>query len=98
MISWIAKRFCGTKGQGFNGMGKGIAIVSFFHSKATQSKKKNTITRLWDESGNWCETSEGIAAIAISYFESLYTSSHSSRISEVTNTILARVTNEMIKT
>ena len=95
MISWITKRSYGTKGQGFNGMGKGIAIVSFFHSKATQSKKKNTITRLWDESGNWCESSDGIAAVAISYFEKLYTSSHPSRISEVTVTISARVTDEM---
>ena len=30
MISWIEKRFCDTKGQGFNGMGKGIVILSFF--------------------------------------------------------------------
>ena len=69
--------------------------TKYFHSKATQRRKKNTITGLWDDYGNWCETSEGIAAVATSYFEKLYTSSHPSRISEVTDTISARVTDEM---
>ena len=63
--------------------------------KATQRKKKNTITGLWDESGNCCETSEGIAVVAISYFEKLYTTSHLSQISEVTDTISVRVTDKM---
>ena len=75
--------------------GQGDRNTKFFHLKATQRKKKNTITRLWDESGNWCETSEGIAVVAISYFEKLYTTFHPSQISEVTNTISARVIDEM---
>ena len=75
--------------------GQGDRNTKFFHSKATQRRKKNTITGLWDESGNWCETSEGIVAVAISYFEKLYTTSHPSQISEVTDTISARVTDEM---
>ena len=74
---------------------QGDRNTKFFHSKATQRRKKNTITGLWNESGNWCETSEGIAAVATSYFEKLYTTSHPSRISEVINTISARVTDEM---
>ena len=75
--------------------GQGDRNTKFFHLKATQRKKKNTITGLWDESGNCCETSEGIAAVATSYFEKLYTSSHPSRISEVTDTISVRVTDKM---
>ena len=74
---------------------QGDRNTKFFHLKATQRRKKNTITGLWNESGNWCETSEGIAAVATSYFEKLYTTSHPSQISEVTNTISARVTDEM---
>ena len=75
--------------------GQGDRNTKFFHLKATQRKKKNTITGLWDESGNCCETSEGIAVVAISYFEKLYTTSHLSQISEVTDTISVRVTDKM---
>lgn len=53
------------------------------------------IAGLWDENGNWCVTNKSIATVAISYFENLYTTSHLSRISEVTDTIQTRVTNEM---
>ena len=53
------------------------------------------ITGLWDENGNWCVTNESIVAVAISYFEKLYTTSHASRILEVTDTIPTRVIDEM---
>ena len=95
MIFWIVRRYYGTKGQEFNGMGKGITILSFFHSKASQRKKKNTITGLRDENGNWCVTSESIATVAISYFEKLHTTSHPSQISKVTDTIPTKVIDEM---
>ena len=69
--------------------------TKFFQSKAFQRRKKNTISGIWDENGNWCDTNESIAAMAISYFEKLYTSSHPSKISEVMDTIPTRVTDEM---
>ena len=45
MISWIAKRYYDTKGQGFNGMGKGTAILSFFTQKPLRGERR---TRLQD--------------------------------------------------
>ncbi|XP_075658987.1 uncharacterized protein LOC142628835 [Castanea sativa] len=51
--------------------GHGDRNTKYFHSKASQRKKKNSISGLWDESGNWCDSNESIAATAISYFESL---------------------------
>ena len=75
--------------------GQGDSNTKFFHSKASQRRKKNTISDIWDEYGNWCETNESIAATTISYFKRLFTTSHPSRILEVTDTIPAKVTDEM---
>ena len=50
---------------------------------------------IWDENGNWCDTNESIAAITISYFETLFTTSYPSRISEVTDMIPIRVADEL---
>ena len=69
--------------------------TKFFHSKASQRRKKNTISGIWDENRTWSDTNESIAAIAIAYFESLFTTSNPYRISEVTDSIPTRVTDEM---
>ena len=75
--------------------GQGDRNTKFFHSKASQRRKKNTISGIWDENGIWCDTSESIAATAIAYFEALFTTSNPCRILEVTNTIPTKVTDEM---
>ena len=66
--------------------------MKYFHSKASEWKKKNTILGLEDEEGNWCNSKEGIA---MSYFEKLYTISYPTRIAELIATIPNRVTSEM---
>ena len=76
-------------------MGLGDWNTKYFHSKASERRKKNTITGLMDENGNWCNSIKSIAAVAVSYFEKLFFTSFPSRISEVTNTIPTRVTDEM---
>ena len=48
-----------------------------------------------DVNGNWCDNTESIAAVVVSYFENLFSTSYPSRTSEVTNTIPTRVTDEM---
>ena len=48
-----------------------------------------------DEEGKWCNSKDGIAGIAMSYFEKLYTTSYPSKIAEVIATIPTRVTREM---
>ena len=75
--------------------GLGDCNTKFFHSRALQRRKKNSISDIWDEYGNWCDTNESIAAAAISYFETLFTTAHPSRMSEVTDMIPTRVTDEM---
>ena len=67
----------------------------YFHSKASDRKRKNAISRIMDENGNWHETKEGIANVAVSYFEKLYTTSYPSHILEVTNKIPNKVSSEM---
>ena len=76
-------------------LGLGDWNTKYFHSKASERRKKNTITGLMDENGNWCNSIKSIAAVAVSYFEKLFSTSFPSRISEVTNTIPTRVTDEM---
>lgn len=48
-----------------------------------------------DENGNWCESIESIAKVAVSYFQNLYTTSHPMRIPEVLDTIPTKVSTEM---
>ena len=48
-----------------------------------------------DEDGNWWDNNKGIVAVAVSYFENLYTTSCPSRILEVIDTIPTRLTNKM---
>ena len=35
-------------------MGLGDCNTKYFHSKASERKKKNTINKIMDENGNWC--------------------------------------------
>ena len=76
-------------------LGLGDQHTKYYHSKAFERRKKNTITGLMDENGNWCDSTESIAAVAVSYFEKLFSTSYPSSISGVTNTIPTRVTDEM---
>ena len=76
-------------------MGLGDRNTKYFHSKASERKKKNTITRLLDDIGVWRESTLGVAEVAVSYFEKLYTTSHPDRIQEVTDTMESNVSIEM---
>lgn len=40
MIFWIVKGYYDTKGQEYNGMGKGIAILSSFTQKPLKGKRR----------------------------------------------------------
>lgn len=54
--------------------------TKFFHSKASKRRKKNTINRILDENGVWCETEDNIAEVTVNYFERLYTMSQASNM------------------
>ena len=76
-------------------LGEGDRNTKFFHSRASKRRRKNTISRLWDEKGKWCDDKANIAATAISYFKDIYTTTLPSRIEEVTGLIPIKVTSEM---
>lgn len=76
-------------------LGLGDRNTKYFHSKASERKKKNTILGLVDEEGNWLNSKDDIASIAVSYFEKMYTTSYPTREAEVIATIPTRVIDEM---
>ena len=53
-------------------MGLGDRNTKYFHTKASERKKKNIISKIMDERGNWRESALEIAKVAVSYFEKLY--------------------------
>ena len=48
-----------------------------------------------DEEGNWHDSIDSIAEVAVSYFKNLYSSAYPTRISEVLNAIPTKVMEEM---
>ena len=76
-------------------LGEGDRNTKYFHHRASERRKKNTINGLWNENGLWCSDKESIAATAIAYFEEIYTTTHPVNVNEVTNLIPAKVTREM---
>lgn len=76
-------------------MGLGDHNTKYFHTKASGRKRKNTITRLMNDMGVWRKSTLGVAEIAVSYFEKLYTSSHPDIIQEVIDAINLKVSVEM---
>ena len=55
---------------------KGDRNSKYFHSRATQRKRKNSIQKLRSTNGQWSSSSEGVTEILIGYFQELYTSAN----------------------
>lgn len=66
---------------------KGDKNTKFFHARASNRRKKNTILGLWNDEGRWCEDKDSILATAPAYFEKIYTTSSPYGIKEITNVI-----------
>ena len=76
-------------------LGLGDLNTKYFHTSASDRKRKNTISCIMDENGNWHDSIVGIAEVAVSYFKNIYSSSYPTCISEVLDTIPTKVTEEM---
>ena len=76
-------------------MGLGDRNTRYFHTKASERKKKNTISKILDERGMWKESALEIAEVAVSYFEKLYRTSNPDKIAEVVEAIDPKVSAEM---
>ena len=74
---------------------EGDKNTKFFHAKAFERRKQNTILGIWDKNGNWCGDQDSIARAAASYFEEIYSISHSSKSETVIAPILSLVSPEM---
>ncbi|KAL0457799.1 UNVERIFIED_CONTAM: hypothetical protein Slati_0407100 [Sesamum latifolium] len=57
---------------------EGDRNTPFFHARASARKRKNSITRLRDNIGEWCSSREGIQHIISDYFLNLFRSSNPS--------------------
>ncbi|KAK9983991.1 hypothetical protein SO802_033516 [Lithocarpus litseifolius] len=74
---------------------EGDQNTKFFHARASDRKKKNTILGLWNDDGQWCESKADIVATAVAYFEKIYTTTYPTRVNEVIGSIPRRVTEDM---
>lgn len=52
---------------------EGDRNTQFFHRRATWRQKKNTISKLKKDNGEWCEDIKEIQNMATSFFKNLYT-------------------------
>ena len=76
-------------------LGLGDPNMKYFHTKASNRRRRNTINSIRDENGNWHESIDGIAEVAVSYFKNLYSTSYPTCILEVLDTIPTKVTEDM---
>ena len=69
--------------------------TQFFHSKASQRRQRNYITKLHDANGGWCSGQAQVNATIVDFYQNLFTSSSPSNFEEVIETIPHVVTDEM---
>ena len=67
----------------------------FFHSKASQRRGRNYITKLHDANGGWCSSQDQVNATIVDFYQTLFTSCNPSNFKEVIETIPHVITDEM---
>jgi hypothetical protein len=74
---------------------EGDRNTKYFHSFASQRKRKNFIKELRREDGSVVEEGEDLSNYILSYFQGLFTLVHGNRMNELLNVVEARVTDPM---
>ena len=77
-------------------MKHGDKNTNFFHSKATQRRRKNHIRGIKNAQGQWVEEIEDLVEVASYYFHTLFHAKAGDQMEECLNAILSRVTEDMM--
>ena len=67
----------------------------FFHSKASQRRRRNYINGLFDDSSSWTTNPTRISATILNFYKQLFTLSNPSGFETVLESIPKQVTDEM---
>ena len=69
--------------------------TKYFHSKASQRRRRNFIMGIRDKQNNWVEEMDDIVEVATDYFETIFTLGSSSRMEECIDLVPHKVTDDM---
>ena len=67
----------------------------FFHSKASQRRRKNYIKGLYDKDGQWCTNPSRVEGIVLEFYQALFTSQNPENFDEILAQMPRLVTDEM---
>ena len=69
--------------------------TNFFHSKASQRRRKNYIKGLYDNDGQWCTNPSRVEEIVLEFYQALFTTQNPDNFDEILAQIPQVVTDEM---
>ena len=69
--------------------------TKYFHSKASQRRRRNMIQGVKDQHNNWVEEIEDIAGVATKYFENIFKSGACDRMDECLDVVQHKMTVDM---
>lgn len=73
----------------------GDANTNFFHQSASDRKRSNMISGLFDEERRWCQTDQDLERVVVQYFEGLFKSSEPRNFDPVMETIQCVISDEI---